>query len=294
MGAPKTDKSGRIQKRTDGPAQSASLAGLLQDPKVQAQIQRALPRHVTPERMGRIVMTALRSTPKLAQCTPDSFLGCVMQTAQLGLEPNTPLGHSYLIPRNNRKTGTVECTVIVGYQGMIDLAQRSGRVSGIYAHAVREGDVFEYALGLEPTLRHVPDDAADREDKPITHVYAVARLKDADPVFVVLSRAQIAKRRGRSQAGNSGPWQTDFEAMCLKTAIRALWRWMPKSSEMARTEALEVSADLGSRQAFDPAIDDAIQAAGLLPADAIDAEGDSAEPDPTDHDDMDPDPTGEF
>lgn len=268
---PTTDKTGQIQRRPADPADG--LVTLLN--KMGPEIARALPKHITPDRMARIVLTALRTTPKLAQCTPQSFLACVMQSAQLGLEVNTPLGFAYLIPRDDRKAGTTNCTLLVGYQGYLELAQRSGRVRSVFAHAVREGDHFEYELGLNPKLVHKPSGDPVREEKPITYVYAVARVADGDPVFVVLSHAQIEMRRARSQGAGSSysPWKTDYEAMALKTGVRALWKWMPKSTEMARVEALEVAADMGLSQfaALDPEVSAVLEKGGLLPAQTDDA-----------------------
>lgn len=272
-----TDKTGQIQRKTPG-APGRSLADLVASPEIVAQISRALPKHVTPDRMARIVLTALRGTPKLAECTPDSFLGCVLQTAQLGLEPNTPLGHAYLIPRTNRKQGITQCTLILGYQGMLELAMRSGRVSSLYAHTVHNGDDFHFAFGLDPMLHHVPSGSADRESERITHAYAVARIKGADPVFVVLSRAQIDARRLRSASGSDGPWATDYESMALKTAVRALWKWLPKSPEMNRVQALEETSYREGRPAFDPAIDSALDGAGLLPPPTIEESPNESSP----------------
>ena len=73
------------------------------------QIQKALPTVITGERFTRMVLMAMSSNPQLQQCTPKSFLGAMMQAAQLGVEPNTPLGQAYLIPYKN--TGTLECQV---------------------------------------------------------------------------------------------------------------------------------------------------------------------------------------
>lgn len=77
-------------------------------------IKAALPSVMTPERFTRITMSALSATPKLQTCTPQSFLGAMMTAAQLGLEPNTPLGQAYLIPFNNRKKGCTECQFQLG------------------------------------------------------------------------------------------------------------------------------------------------------------------------------------
>jgi recombination protein RecT len=267
---PTTDRTGQIVKPPSSNGEG-SLAGFLQ--KLGPEIKRALPKHITGDRMSRIVLTALRTTRDLALCTPESFAGCVMQLSQLGLEPNTMLGHAYLIPRRNKRLppDKRECTAIVGYQGYIELARRSGMVASIYAYAAREGDDFWFRLGLNPDVHHEPSGDADRETKPITHVYAVAAMRDStERVFVVLTRAQVEARRKRSNASGDGPWVTDYEAMCLKTAVRALWKWLPKSTEMARAEALETAVDAGVSQvtALDPMVSDALANHGLLAEDA--------------------------
>lgn len=52
-----------------------------------------------------------------------SFLAALMNAAQLGLEPNTPLGQAYLIPYKNKSV--LECQFQIGYKGLIDLAYRN-------------------------------------------------------------------------------------------------------------------------------------------------------------------------
>lgn len=263
---PQTDKSGQIVKPA-APTKADGLAKLLTG--MLPEIKRALPKHVDPDRMLRIATTALRTTPDLALCTPASFVGCVMQCAQLGLEPNTPLQHAWLIPRRNKRleAGQRECTLIIGYQGQIELSRRTDKVGPIYAHVVREGDFFDYALGTDPYIKHKPSDDVARETKPITHVYAVARGKSAGelPQFEVLTKAQIEARRLRGAAADDGPWQTDYEPMSKKTGIRALWKYLPKSAEMARAEALDDAADRGSQvTALDPAVAEVMVKGGLI------------------------------
>lgn len=228
------------------------------------EIARALPKHVSPERMARVALTALRTTPKLLECSTSSILGSIMSAAQLGLEPNTPLGLAYLVPYK----GT--CQLIVGYQGYLELARRSGLVACPYAHVVREGDRFRWSLGLAPTLEHVPSSDPERESRPITHVYAVAHQRGESagpPVFVVLTAAQVEARKQRSaavRAGRPTPWDTDPEAMTLKTAIRALWRWLPKTAEMGSAAAIDDAEERGSQvESWDPSTTALLQSAGL-------------------------------
>ena len=82
----------------------------------QADIAKALPANITPERFTRVVLNAVNTTKDLMNCDPMSFLGAMMSSAQLGLEPNTPLGQAYLIPYKGK------ATFQLGYKGLLDLA----------------------------------------------------------------------------------------------------------------------------------------------------------------------------
>jgi len=235
-------------------AEGADVRALLE--KNKTGIMAALPKHVSVDRMLRVTLTAVRTNPELAKCDGTSLIAAVMQAAQLGLEPGI-LGHAYLVPFWNYKEKRRDVQLIVGYQGMIDLARRSGKVSSISAHAVRERDEFDFAYGLNETLTHKPA-AGERGD--ITHAYAVVRFVDGGYAMVVLSRHEIEAFRMRGASGKktqSGepvrtPWDTDYEAMCVKTAIRRLFTYMPKSVEMQNAMAAdgavkhEISADMSS------------------------------------------------
>lgn len=252
---------GRLAKREDKREQP-SLIHVIEGMK--GEIARALPKHLSPDRMARIAITALRTTPDLAKTTPASFLSSLMACSVLGLEPNTPLGHAYLIPYNNSRrinnewVKVPECQLIIGYQGFIDLVRRSGQVASVQAFAVYEGDLFEYELGLCPRISHKPCDDAERENRKLTYAYCVIKLKDkeADPIFFVMSRAQIEKRRMRGASGRTDrngkqvrtPWDTDYEAMALKTVVRSAVKWAPRSAEVAQAVELDERAERGGNQ----------------------------------------------
>lgn len=213
--------------------------------KAKGQIKLALPKHLSPERLLRIAMTSVQKTPELLDCDRTSLLGAVIQAAQLGLEPDGVLGHGYLIPFK----GKVQ--FIPGYRGMIDLSRRSGQLSTIYAEVVHANDTFAYEMGLHPTLTHKPSE--DENPGEMTHVYAVAKLKDGGEQFCVLSKRQVMAIKAKSAAANSSrsPWNTgenDFEEMCKKTAIRRLWKMLPVSVEMATAVDLHDKADMGVPQ----------------------------------------------
>ena len=196
----------------------------------------------------QVLEQALSTNPKLAQTTPQSFLGAMMTAAQLGLEPNTPLGQAYLIPFKNH--GTLECQFQLGYKGLIDLAYRSGEVSVIQAQVVYSNDDFSYSFGLNPELKHVPA-KSDRGD-PIA-VYAMFRTKDGGYGFEVMSMDDIrAHARKFSKAFGNGPWQTNFEEMAKKTVLKRVLKYAPLKSDfvrgMAQDETIktELSEDMYS------------------------------------------------
>lgn len=238
-------------------AKPKDLAHLLATPSVQAQLKAALPRHMTAERMARIATTEMRKVPKLGQCDPMSFLGAVIQCAQLGLEPGNALGHAYILPFDKRekvggqwKTVRTEAQVIIGYRGMIDLARRSGQIVSIDARAVYEGDRFECLLGLDPRIDHQPDwQNVNRADpSKLRFVYAVAKLKDGGVQFDVMSRAEVEGIRARSKSADNGPWVTDFAAMAVKTVVRRLFKFLPVSIEMQTAVGLDEMAEAGLSQ----------------------------------------------
>lgn len=200
---------------------------------MEAEIAKALPSVITPERFSRIVLTALSSNPKLQECTPQSFLGAMMTAAQLGVEPNTPLGQAYLIPYKNK--GVMECQFQLGYKGLIDLAYRSGEVSNIQAHEVYENDVFEFEYGLDPKLRHVP---AKKGRGDIICYYALFKMKDGGYNFGVIS-VDDARKHGQkySRSYSFGPWQTNFDEMAKKTALKMVLKYAPLKSDFVRAVA---------------------------------------------------------
>lgn len=192
---------------------------------MQPEIAKALPKVMTPERFTRIALSAVSNTPKLANCTPESFLGAMMNAAQLGLEPNTPLGQAYLIPYGS------SCQFQIGYKGLIDLAYRSGDVKMIQAHTVYENDEFEFELGLNPVLKHKP--AKENRGKPVWY-YAIFKLVNGGEGFEVMSKEDIDKHaRQFSKTVNSGPWQTNFDEMAKKTVIKKVLKYAPLKSEFA-------------------------------------------------------------
>lgn len=190
------------------------------------EISKALPKVMTPERFARIATSAVSNNPKLAQCTPVSFISALMNAAQLGLEPNTPLGQAYLIPYGK------ECQFQLGYKGLIDLAYRSGEVKSIQAQVVYENDEFEFEFGLDPKLKHKP---AKVNRGNAIYYYAVFKLTNGGEGFEIMSREDVLNHAKKySKTFSNGPWQTSFDEMAKKTVLKKALKYAPMKTDFVK------------------------------------------------------------
>lgn len=202
--------------------------------KTKDRLGAALDRALTPERVIQVATSLVYRTPHLQTCTRDSIYTAVLQAAELGLDLNPSLGEAYLVPRWNKHVGANQAQFQIGYQGLLKLARQSGEILAIRADVVREGDQFEFGYTPDLHLHHIPQWG----DGPIVGAYAVAKLRTGERQAVYLPTAEIELVRGRSVAGQSGPWVTDWAEMAKKTATRRLCKQLPRSLEAAR--AIEI------------------------------------------------------
>jgi len=192
------------------------------------EIKKVCARGANAEKMLKMFAIASSRVPKLLECTPLSMLDAMVRCAELGLMPST-LGTAYLIPYENRRAGTVECQLIIGYRGLVELARRSGQISTIQAGVVREGDLFDFSYGVETTFKHVPK---GNFKSRITHVWALAKFVAGGHQLEVMTIDEVEAIRSRSRAGQNGPWVSDYGEMCKKTALRRLCKMLPLTPEV--------------------------------------------------------------
>lgn len=235
-----TIDAGREGVKVRGEGESAlankpmTVRDLLQGSKVQAMAA-VCSNALSAEKIVKLFALAASRTPKLLECTPISVANAMMQCAELGVAPGT-LGLAYLIPYENRKAGTVECQLIIGYRGLVELARRSGQVSTITSDVVREGDVFIHENGVEPVLKH--QSIAPLGSKR-THAWAAVKFRDGSFQAAVMRWEEVMAIKSRSRAGNAGPWVSDTDEMAKKTVLRRLCKLLPLTIETAR--AIEVA-----------------------------------------------------
>ena len=236
------------QKALENRAKSKPIEELIQ--KSLNELGKAVPGHLSAERLVRIALTTIRLNPSLADCTKESFLGALFQSAQLGLEPNVE-GQAYIIAYNNSRNvngkwvKVKEAQFQIGYKGYIELFYRHGNSVSIDMHTVYENDIFEYEYGTDAKLKHIP---VFKNRGEVVAYYAVAKMKNGGSLFKVMPKEEcIAHGKTHSKCydaktdtfDKNSPWYKDPDAMCKKTVLIQLVKLLPKSIELQKALAMD-------------------------------------------------------
>ena len=193
------------------------------------------------ERFIAMSLQAMAKSPKLFMCDKMSLFSALVQSIQLGLEPNGPMGEAYILPYG--RTANFQ----LGYRGMLKLIMQSGKVCSIDCVIVDEADEFKVMRGLKQDIVHVPSMEPTGQMKA---VYAVAILDNGHPKFEVMLRRDVEQIRQRSRSADSGPWKTDYNEMAKVKCFRRLFKMLPISAEIQSAIVLDEAADAGIAQPF--------------------------------------------
>lgn len=209
----------------------------------EGSLRKMIEKNMDPQRLIRIAVSALHRNPSLGNCSMPSIMNSVVLCGYLGLEPNTPLGHAYLIPYGK------ECTFQPGYRGLMHLAHRTANVKRFAPHIVFVGDEFELEYGLNEKFRHVPKE----QSTEWTGAYSFVRFNDGDHSVLYVPKARILEIRDRfSQAyknkPGSSPWTTSEDEMALKTVIKRHIKRFDISIEIATATEADDQAERDMKQ----------------------------------------------
>lgn len=211
----------------------------------------ALPEGWDASRFTRIAITALRTNDKLREAAisnPASLLGALMLSAQLGLEPNSPLHEAVLIPYGNKIEFQLE------YRGLLKLMWQSNMVQEIDFDSVCANDEFRYSKGKNSEFYHKP--AMQDRGEPYAY-YAYAKLQNGGFTATVMTKHEVeehGKRFSKAYHDPRAPWQTDFEAMAHKTVLKQLLdKKMPKSTQdrAMQQASLAAAQDMSTKEMTD-------------------------------------------
>lgn len=215
----------------------ATFKAFIERPNQMKALNDLLPKHLSAERVVKVVLASYNKTPRLRECTMQSIFLSMLTSAELGLEPNSALGHAYLVPYLNKVKGPdgkptgkkqYEAQFIIGYKGLIHLANRSGEVPRIQARCVYANEHCEVRYGTNPGIDHRPImDSAKRG--PLIAVYSVAWNPAGDFTLELMTKGEVDLVRARSMAKDNGPWVTDYPQMAEKTVLKRHLKRLPLS-----------------------------------------------------------------
>lgn len=207
-----------------------------------SQIEAALPKHLTADRMARLALTCFSQNKALSKCSAESLFSSIIIASQLGLEVGVA-GQGYLVPYK----GT--CQFIPGWQGYVDLVARSGRAS-VWTQSVYQGDEFDYSMGTDVFVKHKPGD--DHGTGNMTHVYAIGRVNGCDtPVIEVWSTKRVEAHRDKfNKVGNRHYSFNNFEMYARKIPLLQVIKYMPKSIEVSKAMEVDRAHTEGQKGEF--------------------------------------------
>ena len=116
--------------------------------------------------------------------------------------------------------------------GLLQLCQRSGQFKKILAAPVHEG---EYISGDEFDEDYVFDKKQRKSDKIIGYMAKFELLNGFTKVAywdVDKVKAHATKFSQAFRSGFNSPWKSDFDSMALKTVLKSILKYAPKSIEM--------------------------------------------------------------
>lgn len=215
--------------------------------KLKPQMALALPKHLNPDRMVRLALTAFSTTSKLRECTLESIAASVMTAAQLGHEPGVN-GAGFLIPY-----GKV-CTYVPGWKGLVDLVSRSGRGT-VYSGVIFSDQKYTFVDGSRRELIiHNETDLDDPEE--ITHAFAIGWVKGSDMPIIELWRvSKIKKHRDKyNKVGRLHYSFRDWEMYARKVPLLQVLKYMPSSIEISNAIAVSHASEAGHRSTIEDGI----------------------------------------
>lgn len=249
----------------------ANIMQMLGSDKNKKQLASLAGKYMTGDRVLALCINAVRKTPRLMECDPQSVLGAMMAAAGLGLEPNTPTQQAFLIPykkrvkKDSQWVDSYECQFQIGYRGFITLAYRSPNVLSIQAEAIHENDHFEHMQGSKEFLAYKKT-MINRG--PMIGAFCLIKLRDGAEVAVTMPLEELHKIRAKSETYNAlrravdaatsdkdraiaerklaeTPWVMWEDSMAAKTAIKQL---VGKRLSLNSSDPLQVAANLDERE----------------------------------------------
>lgn len=192
--------------------------------------------------------------------SPVTIIQAALKAATYDLPVDPSLGYAYIVPFNNydkdTKTKRMEAVFVMGYKGMLQLANRTGAYKKINVVDVREGELINWDRLTEDFDFEWIQDEKERNVKPIIGWAGYFRLVNGAEKTIYMSKAEIeahevANRKGQYMGKG---WRENFEAMAAKTVLRKLigkWGLMSIDYRTADTKTVEFATAIAKGEVDD-------------------------------------------
>jgi recombination protein RecT len=218
--------------------------------KTEKQITAIMAKGVDPKKYIQAAAFSISKMPKVLECTSISIINCVMEASQLGLNIGGVRGECYIVPYNDRKNNKMVAQFILGYQGMLSLLFKTGKIKSIQVKEVYENDTFSFEYGSRAFLMHQP--LMDGDRGAFKAVYAIIELTTGGTIFEVMPKVDIDRARDMSQdykyKKEDSIWGKFYPEMAKKTVVRRIFKYLPLSSDIQRAVNLDEQADSGMQE----------------------------------------------
>lgn len=207
------------------------LRSTLEGP-MRAEIAKALPKDIDPDRFIRTVITVVQMNHDLAYADRSTLFAACMKAAADGLMPD---GREAVLNIYKTKQGN-EWVPVVQYlpmvRGILKTLRNTGGVASVDAAAVYEKDHFAFRRGDDPRIEHEPYLGVDDPGKVIA-AYVIVRLANGEVQREVMPARDIEKVRAASKSADkeNSPWNKWYDQMAIKSAVKRVAKLLPTSSE---------------------------------------------------------------
>lgn len=184
---------------------------ILNDSTIRAQLKNSLK-----EKSGAFMSSMLdlySGDSYLQNCDPRAVAMECLKAASLDLPIVKSLGFAYVVSYKNTPT------FIVGYKGLIQLAQRTGQYKTINAGVVYEGEYQGY-----DKLSGMVDISGERTGDNAVGYFAYFKLINGFEKMLYMTKEEVTEWRAKYSKTKSDatPWAKEFDKMAMKTCLRRL------------------------------------------------------------------------
>lgn len=201
---------------------------------MKAEIAKALPKDIDPDRFIRTVVTAVQMNNELAYADRRSLLASCMKAAQDGLMPDGREAvlniYNTKVKVDGRDTWVQSVQYLPMVRGLLKVARNSGEIAHIDAAAVYEKDDFVFERGDDAKIVHRPYLGAD-DPGTVIAAYMIAKLTNGETHREVMTKRDIEKVREASKASNGPGWSKWYDQFAIKSVIKRGTKLLPQSSD---------------------------------------------------------------